>query len=88
MKKHRVSALLEFETIEHLTKEAKEKSISVSAVIRQKVEASYKFKDDITKALKSDIENFSTPEITKGYMYQYQKAEDDYILSMNSKSKK
>lgn len=42
MKKQRVSALLELETIEHLTKEAKEKSISISAVIRQKVEASYK----------------------------------------------
>lgn len=34
--------MLEDDTIEHLTKEAKEKSISVSAVIRQKVEASYK----------------------------------------------
>lgn len=88
MNKERIQVLLDPETIKSLNKEAKEKSISVSAVIRQKVEAMYKFKDDITKAIKSDIENFSTPEITKGYMDQYQKAEDDYILSMNSKSKK
>lgn len=47
MKKQRVSALLELETIEHLTKEAKEKSISVSAVIRQKVEAMIKFKQEM-----------------------------------------
>lgn len=40
--KKKVNTMLEDETIEHLTKEAKEKSISVSAVIRQKVEASYK----------------------------------------------
>lgn len=40
--KQRVNTLLEPETIEALNKEAKEKSISVSAVIRQKVEASYK----------------------------------------------
>lgn len=40
--KQRVNTLLEPETIEALNKEAKEKSISVSAVIRQKVEQSYK----------------------------------------------
>lgn len=40
--KKKVNTMLEDDTIKHLTKEAKEKSISVSAVIRQKVEASYK----------------------------------------------
>jgi hypothetical protein len=40
--KKKVNTMLEDDTIELLTKEAKEKSISISAVIRQKVEASYK----------------------------------------------
>ena len=42
MNKERIQVLLDPETITSLNKEAKEKSISVSAVIRQKVEASYK----------------------------------------------
>lgn len=43
--KKKVNTMLEDDTIEHLTKEAKEKSISVSAVIRQKVEAFYKLQE-------------------------------------------
>lgn len=45
--KKKVNTMLEDETIEYLTKEAKEKSISVSAVIRQKVEAMIKFKQEM-----------------------------------------
>lgn len=41
MNKVRVSVLLEPSTIELLEKEAKDKSISLSAVIRQKVIGSY-----------------------------------------------
>lgn len=45
--KERIQVLLDPETIKSLNKEAKEKSISVSAVIRQKVEASYKSTETI-----------------------------------------
>lgn len=48
MNKERIQVLLDPETIKSLNKEAKEKSISVSAVIRQKVEAMIKFQEACT----------------------------------------
>lgn len=59
-KKIRVSALLELDTIEYLIKEAKEKSISVSAVIRQKVEASYNLKEMLKKVINRTDPEFGT----------------------------
>lgn len=46
--KKKVNTMLEYDTIEYLAKEAKERSISVSAVIRQKVEAMIKFQESCT----------------------------------------
>ncbi|QHJ81913.1 MAG: hypothetical protein [Bacteriophage sp.] len=45
--KIRVSTLLDKETLDKVKAEAKEKSISESAVIRQKVEAFYKANGDV-----------------------------------------
>lgn len=56
--KQRVNTLLEPETIEALNKEAKEKSISVSAVIRQKVEAMIKFQNECKKHLSNPKTSF------------------------------
>lgn len=49
MSKIRISTLLSADTISKVKAEAKEKSISESAVIRQKVEAYYKRKDFMDK---------------------------------------
>lgn len=60
MNKQRIQVLLDPETIEHLTKEAKEKSISVSAVIRQKVETSYNLKEMLKKVINRTDPEFGT----------------------------
>lgn len=60
MNKERIQVLLDPETIKSLNKEAKEKSISVSAVIRQKVEASYNLKEILKKVINRTDPEFGT----------------------------
>lgn len=63
--KKKVNTMLDDETIELLNQEAKEKSISVSAIIRQKVEASYKYSDMSDLHGVSPLKEFLKPLINK-----------------------
>lgn len=77
MSKIRVSTLLSPDTLDKVKQEAKEKSISESAVIRQKVESAYKASEEwvidvngygfkqLKQAIKKEI-NKTNPEFGTG----------------------